>query len=768
MQELKQEAEQLRQEVALSRQQVALTQQENQALRRQLDQAQRRLQTQSERVLQAQRQRDATLNELRRKSQQLAAAAAAPPPRAAPATPTPPRTPPVDTAEIQRLKRELVEQQRRVEQEKRQALALQEQANQQRAQLGLELVQLQQQWDRQAQAASQRQQELERELALRDQEVGSLRSQLDSAEQQLTERNRLLAEAEDQREAIRQALERARAQDTSGDEAAQAQIEELEQRLARQQAVIEEQRQAMEYLQDETERRFAQMTAEVRAAQEKAQELESESAFQARENQSLQQQVAYLQGQWESSRERLQERQQALENQRQALEEARQEQARRQAELERQQQQAASQDQEQIQALQRELQEREAQLRQREVDLRRAQRQVDDLQGQVTRREEELRRIEVQQQQVALAGPTIEILDPPVTLTRDGGGIVTLQSPVEQREIVGRVQAPNGLFLLTVNDRPYNADDNGLFRAQIPVTNPDNPVNITAVDELGQRSSVEFSLKAAFRSAAPSVVAQEPSPAPARPKPQVDFGRYYALVIGNNRYQDFPNLQTAVNDAEAVAGILRRRYGFETRVLIDADRYSILSALNEYRSKLTEKDNFLLYYAGHGELDRANDNGNWLPVDAEPDSTANWISNGQITDILNAMNAKHVMVIADSCYSGTLARSVTTSTEGGRSYEKLLAWLKAMVQARSRTVITSGGVKPVLDGGGGEHSLFAKHLLDVLERNQDLMEGPELYLAVAGQVKRRASQLNVDQDPLYAPIQYAGDEGAPFFFNPVN
>jgi hypothetical protein len=151
-------------------------------------------------------------------------------------------------------------------------------------------------------------------------------------------------------------------------------------------------------------------------------------------------------------------------------------------------------------------------------------------------------------------------------------------------------------------------------------------------------------------------------------------------------------------------------------------------------------------------------------VDAEPDSRANWISNVAITDILNSMSAKHIMVIADSCYSGTLARAITTSLEGGRSEEKRIKWLKLMIDTRSRTVMTSGGLKPVLDTGGGEHSIFARVLLDVLQSNDNILEGPILYQRVAKRVKTAATRLNVDQDPRYAPMKFAGDLGAPFFF----
>ena len=48
--------------------------------------------------------------------------------------------------------------------------------------------------------------------------------------------------------------------------------------------------------------------------------------------------------------------------------------------------------------------------------------------------------------------------------------------------------------------------------------------------------------------------------------------------------------------------------------------------------------------------------GYWLPKDAntvESDDNTNWISNDDITNLLNKINAKHILVIADSCFSGS-------------------------------------------------------------------------------------------------------------------
>ncbi len=44
---------------------------------------------------------------------------------------------------------------------------------------------------------------------------------------------------------------------------------------------------------------------------------------------------------------------------------------------------------------------------------------------------------------------------------------------------------------------------------------------------------------------------------------RIDFGRYHALVIGINAYEDdrLARLETPVNDASAVHDLLLRRYG---------------------------------------------------------------------------------------------------------------------------------------------------------------------------------------------------------------
>ncbi len=69
------------------------------------------------------------------------------------------------------------------------------------------------------------------------------------------------------------------------------------------------------------------------------------------------------------------------------------------------------------------------------------------------------------------------------------------------------------------------------------------------------------------------------------------------------------------------------------------------------------------------------------------------------------MSAQHVMVVADSCYSGNLTREATSTVRSGA---ERTAWMERMNDKRSRTALTSGGLEPVLDRGGGDHSVFAR------------------------------------------------------------
>ena len=89
-----------------------------------------------------------------------------------------------------------------------------------------------------------------------------------------------------------------------------------------------------------------------------------------------------------------------------------------------------------------------------------------------------------------------------------------------------------------------------------------------------------------------------------------------------------------------------------------------------------------------------------------------------------------------------------------------------MAKTRSRSVLTSGGLKPVLDSGSSGHSVFANAFFEVLKQNTEIMEGYKIYRQVSDRVKQQAAQYNIEQSPQYAPILHAGHEAGEFFFVP--
>lgn len=238
-------------------------------------------------------------------------------------------------------------------------------------------------------------------------------------------------------------------------------------------------------------------------------------------------------------------------------------------------------------------------------------------------------------------------------------------------------------------------------------------------------------------------------------------GRYYALVIGNSNYRHVSPLKTAAEDARAVEAALRQRYGFETTLLLDADRQQVISALNSFRSAADGNANLLIYYAGHGRCDREADKGYWLPVDARPDDKADWISADDITTNTRVIPAQHVLIVADSCYSGTInwaAEARLSELSAPPARDKLI---EKMYAGKSRTLMASGGSEPAEDGRGGKHSIFAAAFLRGLSEM-----GPATFTAMElfRDYVRAGAAGRANQTPEYNPLGNSGHDGGDFVF----
>jgi uncharacterized caspase-like protein len=247
----------------------------------------------------------------------------------------------------------------------------------------------------------------------------------------------------------------------------------------------------------------------------------------------------------------------------------------------------------------------------------------------------------------------------------------------------------------------------------------------------------------------------------AAPAPGPEAGpatrRRIAVLIANTGYAEpIPALETPGRDGERVAELLRTRFGYETRLLRDAKKADIARALNGLAAEVGAEDSVLIFYAGHGYLDDGSDMGYWLPVDASVKSAANWISNADIARFLSAVPARQVILVSDSCFSGTLTRELRVAPGAKVDPGEVL-------RKRSVLVLTSGGEEPVSDEGKEGHSVFAWHFVRVLDGTRALAPGAQVFSAVRSGVER-----DFPQTPQYGAAISAGHvAGGEYLFQPA-
>ena len=494
----------------------------------------------------------------------------------------------------------------------------------------------------------------------------------------------------------------------------------------------------------ELEQRRQQVAKFERAAEENRQvlaRLEGESDAMRRELEAARQQLAQKQRE-------IQDRQTAAELQERELDSTR-------AELVKQKQSGSEQDPTRIRTLEAEIARRNDELKDRKQEIAR-------LQGDLAGYREKAAKLESSANRdasrVDVAPPSIQILDPSIVITRDTAA-VPVRAGLTSRPVVGRVSAPAGLVSLTANDVAQQVDAQGFFNTNVALGPGRTRVTLVAIDRQSKRAMVDFFLEQDGGAAkAPAIAKKDPS--------GLDLGNYYALLIGNQKYQNLRALNSPEADVAEIGVLLRDRYGFKVTTLINATRYQILTELNRLMDTLSERDNLLIYYAGHGEIDEATQVAFWLPVDADPKNDSNWISSDDLTRKIGPLRARHVLVVADSCYSGVLTRSSMSQAKSGATEEERNEWLKTVASKKSRHLLSSGGRAPVMDGGGGKHSVFAAVFIEALSVNDDVLDGKHLGEAVSMRVLKKSKDMKFGEGQLpdYRPIRFADNDGGEFLF----
>ena len=234
-------------------------------------------------------------------------------------------------------------------------------------------------------------------------------------------------------------------------------------------------------------------------------------------------------------------------------------------------------------------------------------------------------------------------------------------------------------------------------------------------------------------------------------------GQSWFLGIGIDAYESFPRLSNAVKDMHDVRALMSSKYDVDADLVRtleneQATEENIILELERLADEVQPDDKLLIYYSGHGYLNDKTGLAYWIPVDAREGKSADFVANSTIRDHLEAIKARHILLISDSCFSGSLF--IKGGTRSSRAAVEL-------ANTPSRWALCSGrGNEEVEDGAPGTNSPFAVSVLEALEDNNDpLWNVSRLVERVREQTAASANQL-----PEGNPLRLRGHKGGQYVF----
>ncbi len=134
--------------------------------------------------------------------------------------------------------------------------------------------------------------------------------------------------------------------------------------------------------------------------------------------------------------------------------------------------------------------------------------------------------------------------------------------------------------------------------------------------------------------------------------------KIWSVIVGVSRYTHMPSLKYTDDDAYHLYAFLKSPEGGavpdeQIAVLIDEDanREQIIRTMKRKFHKADANDVIVFYFSGHGY------DGSFLPSDY--DGKSNLLHHNELIEVLQSSKAKHKVVFADACHSGSLDQNKT-------------------------------------------------------------------------------------------------------------
>ncbi len=239
----------------------------------------------------------------------------------------------------------------------------------------------------------------------------------------------------------------------------------------------------------------------------------------------------------------------------------------------------------------------------------------------------------------------------------------------------------------------------------------------------------------------------------------ITIGKQYVFIVAIDRYDDkgWADLRHPVRDAREIREILLSDYYIDEIIELydeQATKERILRTFSALQNTLTSDDSLFILYTGHGYYDKdVTQTGFWIPANAGYDKfkQENWIPNPQIRGIIAKFEAKHILLVSDSCFAGDIIEVYRgdTALDADAADEHVIGSINKV----SREVITSGSLEYVPDD-----SEFADQIkLSLAANTQSYYDSIDLYQSIRTGI--------MQSKPVYAVFPTAKhQQGGSFFF----
>ncbi len=221
----------------------------------------------------------------------------------------------------------------------------------------------------------------------------------------------------------------------------------------------------------------------------------------------------------------------------------------------------------------------------------------------------------------------------------------------------------------------------------------------------------------------------------------------YAILIASSEYSDesgLPPLRCPENDVDAVDEILcSPDFGRFTKTFVfrNAPSYEILPRLNSVLTDAGKDDLVLIYFSGHGKLNRL---GHLCLATHNTDSKAleaTSILASTIKSYFDLSYSRKKFFLLDCCYSGAVGEEFAR-TKGGVDEE-----LQLMSSGQGTFIMTaSSGIQTSVEKESDQYGLFTKHIVQGIrsgeaDKNEDgQVDMQELYEYVHEKVRGEGAQ----------------------------